>query len=461
MKARASTSNACVDLFFKIGASRGKNIVPDFTAAYVQDRDLASRIALWVRDARGGAGERKLFRDILLELNKTDQDRCIAMMKRVPELGRWDDLLIFEKDSVAEAVAFTLIMDALDAKNGLCAKWMPRKGEVAARLRSFLGWTPKRYRKTLVSLTKVVEQQMCANQWDDINFNHVPSVASARYKKAFARHTEKYKEWTAALVSTDPKVKETVKVNAGAVYPYDVLKGLISTRYGANYDKSNLDHITAQWEALPNFVGDANILPLVDVSGSMTCPAGGYASKSVVTCLDVSVSLGLYLADKNKGKFKDTFLTFSSNPQLLNLKGDIVQKIKQMSTSEWQMSTDLHKAMDKILDVAVKAGVPQEEMPGMLLILSDMQFNQCTRMDHTAMEMIRHKYETAGYKVPAIVFWNINAADNVPVKHDASGVALVSGFSPSIVKSVLSADMDQFTPEGIMLKTIMSDRYSL
>jgi hypothetical protein len=461
MKAHVSTSNACVDLFFKIGASRGKNIVPAFTAAYVQDRDMASRIALWVRDARGGAGERKLFRDIVLELNKTDSDRAIAMVRKVPELGRWDDLLIFDKDSAAEAVAFSLIKDALDAKNGLCAKWMPRKGEQAARLRSFLGWSPKRYRKTLVDLTKVVEQQMCAKEWDEINFNHVPSVASARYKKAFARHTEKYKEWTAKLVSIDPKVKETVKVNAGAVYPYDVLKGLISQRYGASYNKSNLEHITAQWEALPNFVGDANILPLVDVSGSMAVSAGGAGSKSVTTCLDVAVSLGLYLADKNKGKFKDTFLTFSSNPELLHLKGDIVQKIKQMNSSAWQMSTDLHKAMDKILDVAVKGGVPQEEMPNMLLILSDMQFNACTRMDHSAMEMIRHKYEVAGYKAPAIVFWNINAADNVPVKHDASGVALVSGFSPSIVKSVLSADMDQFTPEGIMMKTIMSDRYAI
>jgi hypothetical protein len=461
MKARASTADACVDLFFKIGASRGKNIIPDFTAAYVQDRDLASRIALWVRDVRGGAGERKLFRDILLEMVKTDSDRAFAMIYKVPELGRWDDLLIFDKDSAAETVAFALIKDALDANNGLCSKWMPRKGEVAVRLRSFLGWSPKRYRKTLVSLTKVVETQMCANQWDEINFNHVPSVASARYKKAFSRHTENYKEWTAALVSKDPEVAKTVKVNAGAVYPYDVLKGLISTGYSAKYDNANFDHIIAQWDALPNFVGDASILPLVDVSGSMSCPAGGYGSKSVVTCLDVAVSLGLYLADKNKGKFKDTFLTFSSNPQLLNLKGNIVQKIAQMVKSEWQMSTDLHKAMDKILDVAVKADVPQEEMPGMLLILSDMQFNSCTRMDHSAMEMIRHKYETAGYKVPAIVFWNINAADNVPVKHDASGVALVSGFSPSIVKSVLSADMEQFTPLGIMLQTIMNERYAL
>ena len=177
---------------------------------------------------------------------------------------------------------FRSIQCALEDNMGLCAKWMPRQGEVAAKLRKYLGWTPKFYRKRLVELTKVVETQMCAKDWDNINFNHVPSVASARYKKAFARHTEKYKEWTTALVSKDPEVAKTVKVNASAVYPYDVLKGVIG-HYLRNYNQDNLNHIIAQWEALPNYVGDANILPLVDVSGSMTCKAGGYQSKSTVT----------------------------------------------------------------------------------------------------------------------------------------------------------------------------------
>jgi hypothetical protein len=331
---------------------------------------------------------------------------------------------------------------------------MPRKGEDAARLRSFLGWTPKYYRKRLVELTKVVEQNMCANKWDEINFNHVPSVASSRYKKAFARHTPKYKEWVEKLVKGDP----TAKVNAGAVYPYDVLKGVIGA-YRMSYDKANLDHIVAQWEALPNYVGDANILPIVDVSGSMMSPAGGYGSKSLTTCLDVSVSLGLYLADKNKGKFKDTFLTFSDKPELMHLKGNILGKIQQMSASEWGMSTNLHAAMRKILDVAVKGNVPQEEMPDMLLILSDMQFNSCVRFDDSAMEMIERKFEAAGYKVPKIVFWNLNAKDNVPVKFDKRDTALVSGFSPAIVKAVLSGNMENFTPEGIMLKAVMNDRY--
>ena len=355
------------------------------------------------------------------------------------------------EDHEVRTVGFQMIADALRANNGLVAKWMPRKGREAAELRSFLGMSPKQYRKTLVNLTKVVESDMCAKNWDEINFNHVPSLASARYKKAFNRHTEKYKAWTSALVSTDPKVKETVKVNAGAVYPYDVLKGL---SYGYTYSKANLNHIVAQWDALPNYVGDASILPLVDVSGSMTSTVS-----PGLTALDVAVSLGLYLADKNQGKFKDTFLTFSSKPQLLNLKGNVLQKIEQMVKSAWEMNTNLHAAFDKILSVAIDGGVPQEEMPKILLILSDMQFDSCIRFDDSAIQMIRRKYEAAGYQMPNVVFWNLNASDNVPVKFNEKGVGLVSGFSPSIVKAVLAADMEQFTPEGMMNKTIMSDRY--
>ena len=450
MKARKSTASKTVDLFFNIGASRGKNIVPAFTAAYAEDKDLALRIALWARDARGGAGERQLFRDILKHLEKTDKDAASALLAKVPELGRWDDIFVFT-DKDLKAQAYTMLGDALRARNGLAAKWTPRKGQVAREVREFFGMSPKQYRKSLVALTNVVETQMCANDWDSINFSHVPSVASARYKKAFNRHTTKFAEYVAALVKGDP----TVKVNAGAVYPYDVLKGVIN-HYGLSLGKTERDHVVKQWEALPNYVGAANILPLVDVSGSMTCPAG---KNSGVSCLDVAVSLGLYLADKNTGKFKDTFLTFSSKPELVTLKGDVVQKADQMVKSHWEMGTNLHAAMNKILDVAVKGEVPQAEMPEMLLILSDMQFNQCVRHDDSAMEMIERKYAAAGYTVPQVVFWNLNSSDNVPVKADKSGAALVSGFSPAIMKALLSTDMSAFTPEGIMRKTVMVERY--
>ena len=451
MKARKSTSDAVVDLFFKIGASRGKNITPEFVAAYVEDRDLALRIAAWVRDVRGGAGERQLFRDILLYLENSDPDAAKKLADKVPELGRYDDLLVFKTQNLKD-YAFGLIKQALENQNGLAAKWIPRKGDIAVQLRSYLGWSPKRYRKTLVSLTKVVETQMCANQWDAINFSHVPSVASSRYKKAFARHTDKYAEYIAKLVKGDDP---TVKVNAGAIYPYDIVKSLGGWTTPTELEQN---HIIAQWDALPNYVGDANILALVDVSGSMSCPAGKSTS---VTCLDVALSLGIYLADKNVGKFKDTFLTFSTTPELITLKGNVVQKYDQMSRSEWQMSTDLNAAFEKILDVAVKGNVPVEEMPQILLILSDMQFDACVKHDDSAIQMIYRKYEEAGYTVPQVVFWNLNSHDNVPVKYNAKGAALVSGFSPSIMTSILAADMEDFTPRAIMLQTIMNDRYAV
>jgi hypothetical protein len=296
---------------------------------------------------------------------------------------------------------------------------------------------------------------MCAKTWDEINFSHVPSVAASRYKKAFNRNTPMYAAYVESLVKGD---NPEVKVNAAAVYPYDVLKGRINS-YGVTFDKTETDLIQKQWEALPNFVGDANILPLVDVSGSMTCAAG---KNTKLSCLEVAVSLGLYLADKNTGKFKDTFLTFSNKPELLHLKGNINQKIDQMVKSKWEMNTDMIAAFKKILDVAVQGNVPQNEMPSMVLILSDMQFDQCVEYDDTALQAIERTYRNAGYEMPKVVFWNLNSSyGNAPVKFNESGTALVSGFSPAIVKPLLSGDMDSFTPEAVMLKTIMDDRYAV
>lgn len=461
MKALKSSANACVDLFFKIGASRGKDITRDFVAAYVENKELALRIAQWARDVRGGSGERQLFRDILVHLEQRDPDAAKALLAKVPLIGRWDDIFAF-KTSEMKSAAYTMLGDALREKNGLAAKWTPRQGPIAVELRKFFGMSPKFYRKSLVEMTKVVEQQMCAKDWDNINFSHVPSVAHSRYKKAFARNTPKYGEYVAELVK-DPKDRSVeVKINAGAVYPYDVLKGVMPGGFLARvenpYDKTQLDVITAQWNALENFMGDADVLPLIDVSGSMTMPVGGSTTTS---CLQIAVSLGLYCADKNKGKFKDMFLTFSGDPELLRLKGDIIDKVKQINTSTWGMNTDLVKAMNLILNTALKGKVSQNEMPKMLLIFSDMQFDQCASFDDSAMQMIQRKFTEAGYEMPAIVFWNLNSHDNIPVKSNAKKVALVSGFSPSIMKSVLSADTEKFTPEGIMLNTIMNPRYDL
>lgn len=453
MKARKSTANACVDLFYKIGASRGQDIIPGFSRAMGENEDYALRIAAWVRDVRGGAGERKIFRDILVYLEKTDTIAAKALAAKAPELGRWDDILVFTTPEMKN-FAYGMIKEALLADNGLCAKWMPRKGQIANEIRTFMGLSPRQYRKGIVALTNVVETQMCQKDWDNINFSHVPSVASARYKKAFGRNTPKYAQYVQALVRGD----EGVKVNASAIFPHDVLKGRINCYGSINWSKTDLDLIEKQWEALPNYIGGANVLPLVDVSGSMTCPVGGNKNLS---CLEVAVSLGLYLADKNVGKFNGAFLTFSGSPELLYLKGAINKKIDQMVRSNWGMNTNLHAAFSKILDTAVKGKVPASEMPETLIIFSDMQFDRCISFDDSAIKMIERKYKAAGYALPKVVFWNLNSYDNAPVKFNQNGVALVSGFSPSILKGILAGDMECFSPEAIMLNTIMDDRYKV
>ena len=459
MRARTTTSSAALDLFGSIGASRGKNILPAFQAAFAENQDLALRIAQWARDVRGGSGERQLYRDILLYLEANEPQLLVEsrLLDNLPELGRFDDLLIFSNAQVKRK-AYSVIAKSLNEGNGLAAKWLPRKGPVAVDLRRAFGLTPREYRKRLVAMTKVVESDMCAKNWNEINFSHVPSQAMTKYMTAFHRNApEAFQAYKDALKRGD----KSVKVNAGAVYPHDVIKTL-GGAYGASYRGAGANDIVADrmWEALPNYMKGGNVLPMVDVSGSMTCPVGGYGSGNTMTCLDVAVALGLYCSDKTTGAYKDLFLTFTSNSRFVKLKGSLSEKLRQMVTSDWQMSTNLHSAFNAILDHATRNRVPAEDMPAMLLILSDMQFNQCIKHDDSALQMIRRKYEDAGYEMPKIVFWNLNDAGNKPVKFDDSGTALVSGFSPSLMESLLAADLEKFTPESVMLKTVGKDRYN-
>jgi hypothetical protein len=443
MKTFDSSKNSLVDLFFTIGASRGKDLSKQFITALKQDETLALRLLMWARDVRGGAGERDVVRTILLNLEKNYPEALDRVLPHLSEFGRWDDLLIFKTKSVKDK-AFTLIGDALRERNGLAAKWMPRQGPLAVEIRNFFGMSPKFYRKSLVNLSKTVEQNMCANTWDEINYSHVPSVAASRYQKAFKKHDPVgYEAYKAKLTTGE------AKVNATAVYPYDVIK---SRKFGGD-DKV----IQAQWDALPNYIGDELVLPVCDVSGSMSTPVGGNAN---LTCMDVCVSLGLYLADKNTGPFKDMFLTFSTKSKLQVLKGNLIDKLNQLQSAEWDMSTNLHSAFEAILGYAVKGKVSANDMPKYILVMSDMQFNQCTKHDDSAMQMIERKFAEAGYTVPNIVFWNLNAkADQSPVKFDKKGVALVSGFSPAIMQSILAAeDLD---PASVMMQTLNSPRYAV
>jgi hypothetical protein len=172
--------------------------------------------------------------------------------------------------------------------------------------------------------------------------------------------------------------------------------------------------------------------------------------------MQVAISLGLYVSDKNSGSFKDLFLTFSTSPDFVHLTGDICSKVKQMSKAKWEMSTNLEAAFDRILRHAVENEVPVEDMPSTLLILSDMQFNQCVK-NSTASTMIKEKYKAAGYQIPNVVFWNLKDYGNRPAKSSTPGVALVSGFSPTILKTVLGREI--VSPYQTMLDAVNVPRY--
>jgi hypothetical protein len=456
MTTNTTSLNSNVDLFFKAGAMRNadeNSIISLVSKAWVEEPTTCLRILFWARDVRGGAGERRFFKTAIKYIADKDPQGMSDILGLIPEFGRWDDLLIFE-DTHSEEFALSIIDTALGNDNGLCAKWMPRKGSFASKLRKFMSLSPKEYRKRLVELTKVVETQMCAKEWDSIEFGKLPSVASARYQKAFGKNA--YESYSAYIQSL---VKGEAKINASAVYPYDVTKSL---RNG------NTTVASEQWKALPNYLEGSTerILPLVDVSGSMDSSCGGN-----LTCMEVAISLGLYISERNEGPFKDHFITFSSSPQLQHLTGDLKDRYDQMSMADWGMNTNLEAAYKLILNQAVKHNISQDEMPTQILILSDMEFDSATNTRSwgssnrnstwgpTAQEMVKDMFTNAGYEMPNIVYWNIQSrGENVPVRFDEQGTALISGFSPSIMTSLLSGGT--MTPVGIMMETIGKERYS-
>jgi hypothetical protein len=449
MVTNASSLSACVDLFFTAGAKRGKDIIPNFSKAMIENPEVATRIALWARDVRGGAGERQIFRDILKYLiENTSQARVESVARKIPELGRWDDLFVL-MDTPMEHIVYDILAEGITNPDtcGLVCKWLPRKGPIANKLRKWMKCSPKEYRQFLVANTKVVEQSMCAKEWSDIKYASIPSLAHSRYMKAFWRNdAERYGAYVESL-----KKGET-KINASAVYPYDITKAL---KYGDKHVANE------QWKALPDYCADSKerIIPIVDVSGSMCLPAGGNKN---VRCLDVALSLGLYLSERLKGEFNNYFITFSDNPQLVHVTGTLSNRLEQMEQSNWGMSTNLESVFKLILSSALKNNVSADEMPTVLLILSDMEFNRCCGdPSDSAMRMIQKKYEAAGYVVPKVVFWNIQSRSNknVPVEYNAKGTALVSGFSPSIMTSILK-NVENLTPERIMFETINNDRYN-
>jgi len=457
MATNSTSLDLCVDLFFTIGAMRGQDkqrLINSFTKAYAENPLTATKLLFWARDVRGGAGERQIFRDIISYLVGSKHKEVLRKnLELISEYGRWDDLLPLIGTSL-EKDALDLIAKALKDGNSLVAKWMPRpnvksreKKRWASAIRKHMGLDPKAYRKLLVEHTNVVEQLMCSKNFGAIQYGKIPSKAMSDYMKAFGKND--YERFTAYLNAVD---KGEAKINAGAVYPYDIVK---------NMHHGSSDGANTQWNALPNYMEGNNerLLSMVDVFGSMCTAAGNNAN---VSCYDVAISLGLYISERNEGAFKDAFVTFTSNPTLQVFKGTLSERYNQMS-GPVGYDTNLESAFRMVLNKAIEGDVPTEEMPTMILVLSDMEFNHSSvrgMKSTTAQQMISTLYEQAGYKMPKLVYWNIQSrnGNNSPVQFNENGTALVSGFSPALLTNLLAGK--DMTPYSMMMNVIGGERYA-
>jgi hypothetical protein len=458
----STTLSPVLDFFGQGGALRTRpadEVTRMFSKAFATEPLLALKVLFYLRDVRGGQGERQTFRTCLKWLASNHKAAAEKNVVNVPFYGRWDDLFALVGTPLEE-VAFKAMHKQLQedwtnlrAKKpvSLLAKWLKSENtssktsvELARKFRHFIGVTPKKYRKTLSTLRRyinVVEVKMCAGDWAGIDFEHVSSKAALNYRKAFFKHDKDGYEKYLKLVEAGK-----AKMNAGAVYPYEILRSILS-----DDNEVTIRAADAQWKAMPNFLegNDHYGLVIADVSGSMD----GLP-------LLVSISLAVYFAERNLGPFKDVFMTFSNHPKLQRIVGaNLKEKWVNFNRSGWDMNTNLQAAFDEILNVAQTNKVPQKDMPTVLYVISDMEFDgACEKNDQTNFEVMKKKFQAAGYELPKVVWWNVDSRnDNCPIRFDETGTALVSGCSPSILKAVLANT--ELTPMGTMLEAVNGERY--
>jgi len=464
----SGAGSALVDFFFQGGAMRNWSVEKKrnaFRAAYAEDKLIALKILFYFRDVREGQGERDLFRDIVSELAVFDPKTLSKNLELFSEYGRWDDLFVLLgsslKAEVIRLLATQLECDWSDEFPSLLAKWMKSENtsskksrEIGKVLRTALGLTPREYRLMLSKLRAkidIVETKISKGEYANIDYSKLPSNAAMKYRTAFFKHDEeRYKAYLDALVKpvAERSVElKDVKVNAKTLYPYEIVSKLIGYRVNA---QDVMLH-EAQWQALPDyFKGKSeNMLVIADTSGSMSGRP-----------MDVSVSLAIYAAERNVGAFQGIWMNFSSRPSFQVLKGEtLYEKIRNMDFNNWDMSTNLNLALEKVLEMGVQSRLPQEQMPKKLVIVSDMQFDECVQngRDGGLLNTVRRKFQAAGYEMPEIVFWNVNAhAGTCPIGYNQHGVALVSGFSPQMFSNLFG---DLGTPMDLVLKVVGGQRY--
>lgn len=486
-----TTGKELLDLNFSVASLRHMSeddIAHRFKKAFCENDILAMKWLFYARDARQGLGERRLFRVVLADLVVSNPEMVIPVIDLIPEYGRYDDLWCLLDNDASGMCVCDLVIRQLekDFANmsankpiSLLAKWLPSINASSPKTKAYgkkicktLGMSEREYRKMLSQMRSyldVVEVKMSEKNWSEIKYEAVPSRANLVYNSAFLRNDEERRRDYLGKLE-----KGEAKINASVLFPHDIVN-----KYGSCMVKPKDATLEALWKALPDTVqGCGNTIVVADGSGSMT---GRVDPKSTVTALDVANALAIYFAERSSGQFKDCYITFSENPQFVDLSNcdSLHAKLHKARTYNEVANTNVEKVFDLILTSAVNNQMAQEDLPANILIISDMEFDGCAvggqsryigktwwgearyasePVNQRLFDEIAKKWTAAGYKIPRLVFWNVNSrTGTIPVKENDLGVALVSGFSTNVVKMVMSGKTDPFE---CLLETLNSERYA-
>lgn len=474
-----STMDGLMDLFAMGAAYRSRtdeDVIMLFKDAFDADPVYALKCLFYIRDVRGGQGERRFFRVATKWLASYNTDAMQRNLIHVPEFGRWDDLFVFIgtplETQALNIVKHQLALDVQCKTPSLLGKWMPSENtssaktrKTAAKVRAFMGMTPKQYRKTLSVLRariNVLERLMSEGRWDEIEFDKIPSKAGLKYKNAFARHDiERMKRNPEIKTYADFAKDTTTKVNAKDLYPYEVVDKATHC-FHASMDNTDRLMVNKFWDNLADYFNgkSLNALAVVDTSGSMTWSGG--AAKPI----NVAISLGMYCAERAKGPFAGHYVSFASRPQLIEVKGvDFVDKVRRIYSANLCDNTNIEATFDMLLTTALQNGCSQSDLPENIIVISDMEFDAArgyySRGNNnvkTLMEGIREKWARHGYRMPHLIYWNVDARqNNIPEDIGVGNISYVSGMSPSIFEQIMSGK----TGYDLMMEKLNSERYAV
>lgn len=454
-----------LDMFALGGSMRNRSendIILMFRKAYAEDPLYALKCLFYLRDCRGGAGERRFFRICIKDLAINMPEVIERNLKYIPFFGRWDDLYALEgtpvEDKMFSFIKKQLALDVECKTPSLLAKWLKSENtsskesrRLGGKTRVALGLNHKGYRKMLSTLRErinIVEKLMSEGKWNEVQYDKIPSKAGLIYRNAFAKHDyDRYKAFSES---------KTTKVNATTLNPYEIVEKALHTN-GSTVDRAIIEKY---WENQVDILNgeSCKILCVCDTSGSMSG-----------TPINVAIGLSMYCAERIGGDFKNHYISFSSRPQLIKIEGvDFVDKVHRIYNTNLCENTNIEATFALLKSVALKSN--PEDIPEIIVIISDMQIDNMTgnywsnnngnqwteETTATEMEKIRKDWEASGLKCPRLVYWNVDARNNT-ILDSGPDVSFVSGFSPMIFKQVLTGK----TGLDLMYETLNQQKYSV